>query len=320
MFMYDERLSRWTVPYECLYVPTQFGDTHVIVSGPKDAPHLVLFHALGVNATMWLPNILDLSRHFRTYAIDTIGDLGKSRLYLLKNYPKNGQAYTGWLEEVFEKLDIEQATVMGSSFGGWLALNFAIYGPHRVNRLVLLAPQGLSGNLEIIFRLFSVIFFPTESNKKSLVRWTLGDNKFANEAFADYLFTVMTLNCRGKVATPIKLSKEKLGKVISLTLLFVGKKAIVFDFDGLIFDTEIPEFMHWSKEGRLLQYPSRVTELQFQIRYRRGWRCFFLDPECVLWFEQLNYIYGKHWIVIFLGNYRLVWNRENSPFGRRRSQ
>jgi pimeloyl-ACP methyl ester carboxylesterase len=229
MSIYDERLSRWPVPYECIYVPTPFGDTHVIVSGPEDAPPLVLIHALGVNATMWLPNVLDLSRHFRIYAIDTIGDLGKSRLDQFEKYPKNGQEYSHWLEDVFEKLNIQEAVVIGSSMGGWIAINFAINAAHRVNRLVLLAPQGLSANLEIIFRLFSVIFFPTELNKKSLVRWTLGENKLANDAFAEYLYTVMALNCRGNIATPVKLSKEKLGKVLTPTLLFVGKKDPTFN-------------------------------------------------------------------------------------------
>lgn len=224
MIMYDERLSRWTVPYECIYLETRFGDTHVIASGPKDAPPLVLLHALGVNATMWLPNILDLSRYFRVYAIDTIGDLGKSRLYRLENYPKDGQAYADWLEDVFEKLGIEQATVIGSSMGGWISLNFASYAPHRVNKLVLLAPQGLgSGSLKVVFWLFSVLLFPTERIKKGFVRWTLGENKLANEAFGEYLLTVMNLKCRSKIATPVKLPNEILGKVVSPTLLFVGK-------------------------------------------------------------------------------------------------
>jgi pimeloyl-ACP methyl ester carboxylesterase len=265
MSIYDERLSKWPVPYECLYVPTRFGDTHVIVSGAEDAPPLVLIHALGVNATMWLPNVRDLSRHYRIYAIDTIGDLGKSRLHQFENYPKNGQAYSHWLEDVFEKLDIQEAAVIGSSMGGWIAMNFAIHAAHRVKRLILLAPQGLSGNLEIIFRLFSVIFFPSEANKKSLVRWTLGENKLANDAFAEYLFTVMDLNCRGNIATPVKLSKENLGKVLSPTLLFVGKKDPTFnskkDIDramqaipnvqvevmpdnGHMMSTEYPEFVN----------------------------------------------------------------------------
>lgn len=265
MSMYDSKLSRWPAPYECIYVPTQFGETHIVVSGSQDAPPLILLHAMGVNATMWLPNILELSQNFRTYAVDTIGDLGKSKLYQLEKYPRNGQAYSNWMEEVFEKLGIQEAPVVVSSMGGWVGLNFAIHAPQRVKKLVLLSPQGMSANLEVLIRLFSVIFFPTESNKESFVRWTLGENELANEAFAEYLLTVMNLKCRGKIGTPMKLSKEKLEKVIAPTLLFVGKNDPTFhsqkDIDraikaipnihvevmsgtGHMMNTENPEFVN----------------------------------------------------------------------------
>lgn len=42
MVFYDSVLSNWPVPYDSLTVPTRFGSTHIIVSGPKDAMPLVL--------------------------------------------------------------------------------------------------------------------------------------------------------------------------------------------------------------------------------------------------------------------------------------
>ncbi|KAF5422297.1 MAG: Pimeloyl-ACP methyl ester carboxylesterase, partial [Candidatus Methanocomedens sp.] len=75
---YDATLALWSVPYESLDVPTRFGSTHIIISGPKDAPPLVLLHGANDSATVWYPNIADLSRNYRTYALDTIGDVGKS--------------------------------------------------------------------------------------------------------------------------------------------------------------------------------------------------------------------------------------------------
>ncbi|EGW37024.1 hypothetical protein DOT_5067 [Desulfosporosinus sp. OT] len=81
---------------------------------------------------MWLPNILALSRDYRTYAIDTIGDLGKSELDDLEKYPKNGQAYSEWLVDVFDVLGINQAFVIGESRGGWITINLSIYSSERV--------------------------------------------------------------------------------------------------------------------------------------------------------------------------------------------
>ena len=51
MTAYDAVLARWPVPYDDLMVPTDLGPTHVISSGPKGAPPLVLLHA--ALATAW---------------------------------------------------------------------------------------------------------------------------------------------------------------------------------------------------------------------------------------------------------------------------
>ncbi len=37
---YDTALALWPVPYESFDVPTWFGKTHIIASGPKGAPQL----------------------------------------------------------------------------------------------------------------------------------------------------------------------------------------------------------------------------------------------------------------------------------------
>jgi hypothetical protein len=41
---YDAAMKLWPVPYEEIEIPSRFGMTHVVVSGPKDAPPLVLLH------------------------------------------------------------------------------------------------------------------------------------------------------------------------------------------------------------------------------------------------------------------------------------
>lgn len=41
---YDESLSLWPIDSEAFYVSTRFGKTHIMASGPKDAPSLVLLH------------------------------------------------------------------------------------------------------------------------------------------------------------------------------------------------------------------------------------------------------------------------------------
>ena len=228
MSIYDKHISQWPVPFEFLNVPTRYGSTHIIASGPKDVPPIVLLHGQGGTATMWLPNILALSRDYRTYAIDTIGDLGKSELDDLDNYPKKGQAYSDWLVDVFNELCINQAFVIGESRGGWIAMNLSIYAPERVKGISLLAPVGISALLGFILHVMLIMRFrPTDENKETFFRWSLGNDPLVYELLAEYVFTNM--NCRSKYAWPSKFSNEKLKQITAPTLLFVSRSDPTFN-------------------------------------------------------------------------------------------
>jgi len=82
----------------------------------------------------------DLARHYRVYAPDTIGDLGKSASTKLRY---DSDDHSRWLNEVFEQLGLASARVAGISEGGAVALRFALTFPKRVDRLALLAPASL---------------------------------------------------------------------------------------------------------------------------------------------------------------------------------
>ena len=137
MRAYEDALAHWPVPYEELDLTTRFGSTHVIVSSPKGEKSLILLHGQDSSSTSWIYNITNLSQAFRVYAVDTIGDMGKSKPTYL---PNSREEYAEWLLEVFEQLKIEKADLMGLSYGGFLATKFALVYPERVNRVVLLAP------------------------------------------------------------------------------------------------------------------------------------------------------------------------------------
>jgi pimeloyl-ACP methyl ester carboxylesterase len=137
MRAYETVLAHWPVPYEEQDLPTKFGTTHLIVSGSAGGKPLILLHGQDSIATSWIYNIADLSQAFRVYAVDTIGDMGKSKPTCL---PNSREDYAAWLLEVFEQLKIEKADLMGLSYGGFLATNFALSNPERVKRIVLLAP------------------------------------------------------------------------------------------------------------------------------------------------------------------------------------
>lgn len=137
---YRDLLAAWPVESEHRFVPTREGETFVCVSGPADAPAVVLLHGSGSNSAMWLGDVAAWSRDFRTYAVDLVGEPGLSA----RSRPAlDSSAPAEWLDDVLDGLGIDHAAVVGISLGGWHGLDYAIRRPDRVDRLVALCPGGL---------------------------------------------------------------------------------------------------------------------------------------------------------------------------------
>jgi pimeloyl-ACP methyl ester carboxylesterase len=66
------------------------------------------------------------ANHYRTYAIDLIGEVNKS---ILTRPVNNRQEFADWIEDLFNGLQIEIAYMVGNSFGGFLTFNTALYLP-----------------------------------------------------------------------------------------------------------------------------------------------------------------------------------------------
>jgi len=139
MTAYDACLQGWPVQFEALDVPTRLGRTHVIACGAPDAPPLVLLPSFAGTAAVWRLNAEGLSRRFRLYAVDVIGQPGKSEA----NGPIRGRrAYADWMVDLLDGLGIARASLVGCSFGAFLAVNQALATPERVDRVVLISPAG----------------------------------------------------------------------------------------------------------------------------------------------------------------------------------
>lgn len=136
---YDAALAAWPVAHEARMIPTRFGATHVIVSGPADGPPLVLLPSFAGAAVVWRLNVATLSARYRTIAVDVIGQPGKSEAI---RRLQGRRDYAAWLAEVLDGLGVGRAAIVGCSFGGFLALNQAVETPERVSRLVLISPAG----------------------------------------------------------------------------------------------------------------------------------------------------------------------------------
>jgi len=137
---YLEFLSHWPVPHRRQCVPTREGETFVIDSGDAGGPVLVLMHGSGFNSVTWMGDVATWSARCRVLAVDVIGEPGLSAP---TRPPYDCDRHALWLDDVLTALGVERASLAGISLGGWLALDYALRRPHRVESLVLLAPGGI---------------------------------------------------------------------------------------------------------------------------------------------------------------------------------
>jgi len=117
---------------------------HVRDSGPtvpNGAPVLVLLHGFGSSLHTWEPWALGLSDHFRVIRIDLPG-AGLSGADPTGDY-SDGRGVQVLLA-LMDQLGIARASFIGHSMGGRLAWRFAADQPSRVDKLVLVAPDGFA--------------------------------------------------------------------------------------------------------------------------------------------------------------------------------
>ncbi|YCK41464.1 alpha/beta fold hydrolase [Actinomadura sp. ATCC 39365] len=174
LFAYDAVLERWPVPVEPIDLPSAYGTTRVNACGPADGPPLVLLHGGGTTAAMWFANVAEFARRHRVYAVDRIGEPGRS--VRGERPPRNVQDLLGWLDGVLDGLGIDSAAVCGHSYGGWIALTYALHAPRRVRRLVLLDPTQCFGGFraEYLARALPTLLRPTASRARAFLEWETG--------------------------------------------------------------------------------------------------------------------------------------------------
>lgn len=174
-------------------IETPSGQTFVRISGESTNLPLVLLPGSLATSLAWVPNIAALSSRHKTYALDSIYDFGLS---VRRRKIKNREDIIAWLDEVLTVL-IPTGTfnLMGLSYGGWVASQYALCHPERLHKLVLLAPAMtvLPVSLSLIFRAL-LTRIPFAEFHRRFYYWLLHDavqggssgQAFVDEAVTDW--------------------------------------------------------------------------------------------------------------------------------------
>ncbi|WP_238899948.1 MULTISPECIES: alpha/beta hydrolase [unclassified Clostridium] len=223
---YDKFLQKLALSYEKFYVNTRYGKTFIIASGEKSNPPLILLHGSGMNSVMWLRDIKEYSKTYRVYAIDMLGEPGKSD----ENRPSLiGSSYAEWLKEVFENLSVERANIIGISLGAWLAIKFSVSYPEMASKLVLLCPSGVGPQKKSF--IFKAIAYGILGEKgiDKLYYKVNGNQPIPEEMLKYQKLIGKSFNYR-KETIPV-FSDNELKLLTMPTVLFVGAKDIMLHSD-----------------------------------------------------------------------------------------
>jgi pimeloyl-ACP methyl ester carboxylesterase len=243
MAAYEATMQLWPVPYEHMDVTGRYGRTDLVVTGPEDAQPLVLLHPDYFSLSMWAANIADLSRDHRVYALDVMGQPGKS----VPDKPmRDRDDSVAWITEVLDSLKLERVTLAGMSYGGWHTLNYAIRAPERLERIVLLSPGGSFLNERVTFylRALPALILPFLPQRLLFDRFMRA--MFVEENLRDPLFSAINERAGHQVylgfrhfriwkhwsaqqINPHVFPDEELRGMHVPTLLLIGQQEVLYD-------------------------------------------------------------------------------------------
>jgi pimeloyl-ACP methyl ester carboxylesterase len=123
------------------YVTAAGMTLHVVQSGPKDAPAIVLLHGFGDSWLTFDGWVGSLATHYRVIRYDLPG-FGLTGADPTGDYSDSRSIAV--LKALLERLDVEHLTLIGNSMGGKLAWQFAAAYPALVDKLVLISPDGFA--------------------------------------------------------------------------------------------------------------------------------------------------------------------------------
>ncbi|MET9452523.1 alpha/beta fold hydrolase [Streptomyces cinerochromogenes] len=166
---YDALLARWPAGTTEIDVPTPYGTTRVHAYGPADATPVLLLHGGGSTGAVWFANAPALGTQHRVLAVDILGDAGRS---VPAGRPlRTTTDLMAWLDALLDGLSVSRTHLLGHSYGGWIALTYALHAAQRVDRLVLLDPTQCFANYRLGFLLRSlpILLRPTEARARAFL-------------------------------------------------------------------------------------------------------------------------------------------------------
>ncbi len=135
---------------------------------------LVFIHGLGASAERWEQVVPHFSKNFTVYVPDLIG-FGLSDK---PNVDYTTEFFSNFVKSFLASLGLEKSTVIGSSLGGQIAVEYVTKNQQYVDKLVLVSPAGaMKQSTPALDAYVMAALYPDPSTAKNAFEMMTGDNK-----------------------------------------------------------------------------------------------------------------------------------------------
>ncbi len=227
MAAYDDGLTRLGLRCESQAVGTHFGETHVLVMGPEDAPPVLFLHGGNFLNPFCLSWFAPLAESYRLFAPDIVGQPGKSSQ--IRPSPR-GDGHAQWAVDVLDALDLGSVPFVGVSYRAGITLRVAGYAPERISKTALVSPSAIATNSawrmvsEVVIPMLSYMVSP---NRERLLRAARPILTELEEPYLRQLGTIYR-NVRLDRHLPRMATTEELAGFESPTLVFASGEDVFF--------------------------------------------------------------------------------------------
>lgn len=260
-------------PRESLDVSTSFGAVRVYrFGGGGDGPPVLLLPGRNASTPMWADNLPGVVASRSAYCVDLLGEPGLSVQTVAFG---GGEDQARWFDELLAGLDLVSAHLMGVSFGGWTAVNYAVRRPGRVASLALLdpvltfAPIPLRTMLTVLP--MSLPGFP-ESLQRRIIRWLSGGADVDDTVPVARLIAAGTRDFVLRQPVPKQFSAEQLRTLDVPVLALLAGRSVIHDAARAAATARdlLPhgQIELWPEASHAIngEFPERITE-----RTQRFW-------------------------------------------------
>jgi pimeloyl-ACP methyl ester carboxylesterase len=223
---YDKAMNECPPPDAVIDVDTRHGTTRVYRFGQGDAPPIVLLPGLMATAACYGPLISAFATHHPVYAIDTLGEAGRSvQTAPLTDIPDRAQC----LGDVLERLQLTSVHLVGGSTGGWHAFNQAIHAPGRLASISVLDATTVTATFSRPVTCFGAVaaILNQDWAWRQFLRWSAGKDIMDQPDVQLVLAGIRTY--RARIPFQVCPSDDDIRSVRVPVLALFGARSVVHD-------------------------------------------------------------------------------------------